>query len=204
VRSNASHPDRGRNRPVKAVADDAYGASVLRLLRRSPRDAVGFVIGTVATIAILINALFMQPSSHPAPMFKGAAVAARPVASSDHLPAAAGRPRQFEPAAINAGAPPRTLGAVSKGTTAGTPAVRPRSITNTVVTERPMPSTRVIALQRALAEYGYGQIKPSGIVDAETQAAIQKFERERKLPISGQASERVVREMAAVTGRALE
>ena len=200
---NASRPDRGRNRPVKADADDTYGASVLRLLRWSPRDAVGFAIGTVATIAILINALFMQPS-HPAPMFKGAAVAARPVASSDHLPAAAGRPRQFDLATISAGAPPRTLGAISKVTTAGTPTARPRSITNSVITEPPLPSKRVIALQRALAEYGYGQIKPSGIVDAETQAAIQKFERERKLPISGQASERVVREMAAVTGRALE
>ena len=59
-------------------------------------------------------------------------------------------------------------------------------------------------MQRALAEYGYGQIKPSGIIDAETQAAIQKFERERKLPISGQASDRVVRELAAMTGRPLD
>jgi len=59
-------------------------------------------------------------------------------------------------------------------------------------------------VQRALAEYGYGQIKPSGIVDVETQAAIQKFERERKLPVTGQASERVVRELAAMTGRPME
>jgi hypothetical protein len=41
-------------------------------------------------------------------------------------------------------------------------------------------------------------------MDAETQAAIEKFERERKLPITGQASERVVRELAAMTGRPLE
>jgi peptidoglycan hydrolase-like protein with peptidoglycan-binding domain len=70
--------------------------------------------------------------------------------------------------------------------------------------ERPAPSKRIIALQRALAEYGYGQIRPSGIIDAETQAAIEKFERERKLPITGQASDRVVRELAAMTGRPLE
>ena len=70
--------------------------------------------------------------------------------------------------------------------------------------QRPSPSKRVIALQRALAEYGYGQIKPSGIIDAETQAAIEKFERERKLPVTGQASDRVVRELAAMTGRPLE
>src|SRR5207245_1330926 len=43
----------------------------------------------------------------------------------------------------------------------------------------PAASKRVIALQRALADFGYGQIKPTGVVDAETQAAIEKFERER-------------------------
>ena len=62
----------------------------------------------------------------------------------------------------------------------------------------------MVALQRALAEYGYGQIKPSGTIDAETQAAIEKFERERRLPITGQASDRLVRELAAMTGRPLE
>jgi len=70
--------------------------------------------------------------------------------------------------------------------------------------ERSTASKRVIALQRALAEYGYGQIKPSGIIDAETQAAIEKFERERRLPITGQASDRLVRELAGMTGRPLE
>jgi peptidoglycan hydrolase-like protein with peptidoglycan-binding domain len=72
------------------------------------------------------------------------------------------------------------------------------------VSGRLVPSKRVIALQRALAEYGYGQIKASGIIDAETQAAIEKFERERKLPITGQASDLVMRELAAMTGRPLE
>jgi peptidoglycan hydrolase-like protein with peptidoglycan-binding domain len=61
-----------------------------------------------------------------------------------------------------------------------------------------------MALQRALADYGYGQIKPTGIIDAETQAAIEKFERERKLPITGQVSENIARELAAMTGRPLE
>jgi peptidoglycan hydrolase-like protein with peptidoglycan-binding domain len=72
------------------------------------------------------------------------------------------------------------------------------------VADRLMPSRRVIALQRALAEYGYGQIKPTGILDAETQAAIEKFERERRLPITGQPSDRVTRELAAMIGRPLE
>ena len=99
---------------------------------------------------------------------------------------------------------------LAKGTTGASPAAaRPAAVRNEVVAERvtpssPAPSRRVIALQRALAEYGYGQIKPSGIVDSETHAAIERFERERKLPITGQASDRVVRELAAMTGRPLE
>ena len=66
------------------------------------------------------------------------------------------------------------------------------------------PSKRVVAIQRALADFGYGQIKPTGQFDPETKAAIEKFERDRKLPVTGQISDRVVRELAAATGRPLE
>lgn len=62
-------------------------------------------------------------------------------------------------------------------------------------------SARVAAVQRALTDYGYGQIKATGTVGADTQAAIQRFERERKLPLTGQVSERLVRELGLATGR---
>jgi peptidoglycan hydrolase-like protein with peptidoglycan-binding domain len=66
------------------------------------------------------------------------------------------------------------------------------------------PSKRVIAIQRALATFGYGQIKPTGAYDPETRIAIEAFERNRKLPVTGQISDRVTRELAAMTGRPLE
>ena len=66
------------------------------------------------------------------------------------------------------------------------------------------PSKRVLAIQRALSDFGYGQIKPSGAYDPETRTAIEKFERDHKLPVTGQISERFVRELAAMTGRPLE
>ena len=61
-----------------------------------------------------------------------------------------------------------------------------------------------MAVQRALADFGYGQIKPTGIFDPDTRVAIEKFERDRRLPVTGQISDRVVRELAALTGRPLE
>ncbi len=66
------------------------------------------------------------------------------------------------------------------------------------------PSKRVLAIQRALAEFGYGQIKPTGTYDAVTRDAIAKFERDHRLPVTGEISDRVVRELAAMTGRPLE
>ena len=242
---------------------------MLRALGWSSRDAVAFAAGTCATVAILINVLFMQSGSHPAPMFKGAPVPVKP-AVTESIPAVTPRPRPVEatpaPAPAKSAAPsaprapgeiitdiqrelarrgyydgtvdglygPRTDGAIrdfeqaaglkpstepseallqamvrapvklAKGATGVTPAPRPPLPVRNDVADRPAPSKRVIALQRALADFGYGQIKPSGIIDAETQAAIEKFERERKLPVTGQPSDRVARELAAITGRPLE
>jgi peptidoglycan hydrolase-like protein with peptidoglycan-binding domain len=268
VRNRTARTGRGKS----GLADADRGPNVFRALGWSPRDAVGFLVGASATFAILINVLFMQSGTHPAPMFKSALAPVKPAVVSGSIPAAVPRPRPVEQAASKPAAPqlprtpgeiindiqrelarrgyyegtvdglygPRTDGAIRdfeqaaglrpsaepneallqallraparlvKGTTTGTTtgaASSPRPPTpvrNDTAVERPSPSKRVIALQRALAEYGYGQIKPSGIIDAETQAAIEKFERERKLPVTGQASDRVVRELAAMTGRPLE
>jgi peptidoglycan hydrolase-like protein with peptidoglycan-binding domain len=72
------------------------------------------------------------------------------------------------------------------------------------INEALTPSKRVAAVQRALADYGYGQIRPTGVLDRETKTAIERFERARKLPVSGAVSERLARELATVTGRPLE
>ena len=63
---------------------------------------------------------------------------------------------------------------------------------------------RVAAVQRALTEYGYGQLKPTGTIGSDTQAAIQKFERERKLPVTGQMSDRLVRDLSAMIGHSID
>lgn len=75
---------------------------------------------------------------------------------------------------------------------------------NDPIAELIAPSKRVLAIQRALADFGYGQIKPSGNYDPETRMAIEKFEKDHRLPVTGEVSDRFVRELAAMTGRPLE
>jgi hypothetical protein len=83
------------------------------------------------------------------------------------------------------------------------PAAIPVSSRNDSVLS-PGGSRRVAAVQRALTEYGYGQLKPTGTIGPDTKAAIVKFERERKIPATGQMNERLVRELSAMIGHPID
>jgi len=66
------------------------------------------------------------------------------------------------------------------------------------------PSPRIQVVQRVLSDYGYGQIKPSGMLDDATSEAIEKFEREHKLPVTGRVSDRLVAELTAMVGHPIQ
>ena len=311
------------------------GAALWRSFRRRPLDSLGFLVGTAAAGAILINALFMQASPHPAPMLPGkprpvaaettagareraraterqpaadapgrsrqqivsdiqrelsrrgffdgpvdgvygaktdaairdfeqaaglktnaqpdeallrtiarsplraaplpplppAAPAAPAVASvplpstttpsalpmplarpagAPHAPApqaAASAPARRTVAAVPAAAAPAAPAAPARHAVAAAPAAGAAAahpVPPAPVGSPSAPSRRIVAVQRALADFGYGPLKANGVVGSETTAAIERFERERKLPATGQISDRLVRELAAVTGRPLE
>src|SRR5262249_22028786 len=140
--------------------------------------------GAGAIAYVLINALFLQTGPHPAPIF------ANHGPQSD-APAILPRPR---PGAIRGDlAPSASTAANQKLVLARDPIGELLSSSNS--------AKRVVALQRALSEYGFGQIRPTGTMDAQTKSAIEEFERHRNLPVTGQPSERVTRELAAMTGR---
>jgi hypothetical protein len=73
-----------------------------------------------------------------------------------------------------------------------------------VATPQTAAGRKIAAVQRTLTEYGYGQLKPTGLIGADTQAAITKFERDRKLPVTGQMSDRLVKELSGMTGRPID
>jgi len=66
------------------------------------------------------------------------------------------------------------------------------------------PNGRTVAVQRALTEFGYGPLTPSGVFDAQTKSAIERFERARKRPVTGQINDQLVRDLSSLTGRPLE
>lgn len=76
--------------------------------------------------------------------------------------------------------------------------------TGAVEPSKPQPSLRVLAVQRVLARLGYGPVNLNGMPDPATRAAIEQFERDRGLPRSGEVSDRLIGELATVTGAPVE
>ena len=215
-----------RRRGAAAVAAEAQAERglAMRILLHSPKDTVAGALAFAAVSAIIANALFLQTGSHPSPMFGSVVVMpAAGLVNSSPLP----RPRPVEATIKPAEAPPAEpklaepklaepksadpLGNLVKATTAlpAAPSSIPRPPAPIPVSSRPETvvssgSRRVAAVQRTLTEYGYGQLKPTGTVGSDTQAAIQKFEREHKVPVTGQVSDRLVRELTAMIGHPID
>jgi lipoprotein-anchoring transpeptidase ErfK/SrfK len=218
-------PRRRRSAGAAAIEAEAERGLVMRMLLHSPKDMIAGALAFAAVSAIIANALFLQAGRHPSPMFGTAvAVPAAALAPASPLP----RPRPVEAAtrAVDASpaepkaveprndfksepraADPMTnlvkstaVPQVAPSAVARPPAPIPASSRNDPASS----SRRVAAVQRTLTEYGYGQLKPTGTVGSETQAAIWKFERDRKIPVTGQMSDRLVRELAAMTGKAID
>jgi hypothetical protein len=207
-----------------ATADSDYDnegglrSLLSRALGRYPRDMIAIFVAVVAAGTIFINALYHQPGPHPAPIF---AIKPRPVAvETTAAVKIAPRPRVEAATAgqkIEAPAPqkldamPRPRVESVKVETTPIPKPKPDAIAALIGGQpastpaaTPTPPSKVVLVQRALNDFGYGPVKSSGNVGPDTTAAIQKFERERKLPVTGQISPRFVRELATVTGRTLD
>jgi peptidoglycan hydrolase-like protein with peptidoglycan-binding domain len=224
----------------------------LRCVVRRPRDSIAGAIASLAAIAILVNALFMQKGPHPAPIFANkpppvVAPIADPLAAlmPPRRPAdvkaettANLRPRsdliaeiqrelsrrRFYDGPADGVYGPKTDAAIRDFEQAA--GLRPSAEPNDVllatvmrsnVTAQPpaatrddpiaallAPDKRLIAIQRALTDFGYGPVKPTGIHDAQTRSAIERFERARKRPATGKVNEQLVHDLAAMTGRPLE
>jgi len=211
-------PRRRRGAAAVAMDADSQRGLMMRILLYSPKDMVAGALAFAAVGGIITNALFLQAGHHPSPMF-GAAVTTSVTAVPPVSPLPRPRPTDaIRPADV---APSEARPVESRSADANDPLTNlvkatgaPTSSSNIVRPPAPIPSRnemlapsgsrRVAAVQRVLTEYGYGQLKPTGTIGADTQAAIQKFERDRKIPVTGQMSDRIVHELAAMVGHPID
>ena len=172
-------------------------ALLSRALGHSPLDAIAIVVAVIVAGAILANALYRQPGPHPAPIFS---VKPRPVAvePADIVPPmprvrpAATALKSDKAATVEQRAPGKPEAPAARA--------RPDPIADILAG----PSPRVAAVQRALSEFGYGPLKATGHYGSETIAAVKKFERERKMQVTGEISPRLLQELSALTGKPIE
>ncbi|MGZ3410955.1 MAG: peptidoglycan-binding domain-containing protein [Xanthobacteraceae bacterium] len=184
---------------------------LLHCLLGRPRDSVLAILVASSVSAIVINSLFLQHGRHPAPIFTHVR----------QMDLDAPRAVQIVPASRVADAhasvqPPPTVAEQPTGAViAALPRERPPEAPPRIlpisartvpahkdpIAEILAPTQRLTAIQQALSEYGYGQVRPNGTMGPDTRAAIERFERERSLPVTGQVSDRLVRELSQLTGR---
>jgi hypothetical protein len=162
---------------------------------RRPVDSFAILCAATASVVIVVNAAFLQTGTRAAPFF---AVAA-PTVSADirTVPAAAPTAGAADPNPTNSVTPLQASQVVP--VPVPSPLRRDDPIADLI-----RPSPRVLAVQRVLSEFGYGQIRASGMLDAATAMAIEKFERDHKLPVSGRISDRLLNALAALAGHPVE
>jgi hypothetical protein len=218
---------RRRGAKAAAVAVEEERGLLMRIFLHSPKDVIAGLLAAAAICAILTNALFLQAGRHPSPMFGSVVTLPAPQAAVVS-PLPRPRPVEAEPPEIRPvevrGAEPRhveirsadpkgdsrnpdpmaNLVVKSTGAPAAAPANVARPPASIPATAQSAGARRVAAVQRALTQYGYGQLKPTGAVGSDTQAAISKFERDRKLPVTGQMSDRLVKELTAMIGHPID
>lgn len=183
--------------------------------RRS--DLFMLFLAAVASAGFLFNALWLQGARRDVPKPVSAPNELRQVPvppAAQPAPEAAPAPLNAEPAAppaaapvaapatplppVKPAAPPRP---VAPAASAAPPAAIAPAPTAAMVPPADVAvSARVMEVQKALARLGYGPIRIDGRTGDATRDAIQRFERDRRLPVTGDISDRLVRELNAVAG----
>jgi peptidoglycan hydrolase-like protein with peptidoglycan-binding domain len=133
---------------------------LLFVLGWTPRDAVAFVLGTAAVVAIVVNVLFMQLGSHPAPLWMPAKV--------EKATQSAAKPAQFEP--------------LPRVDTVPAPVTPKLLVPHALRT----PKEIITDIQRELARRGYYDGRVDGLYGPRTDGAIRDFEQATGLKPSAQ------------------
>lgn len=252
---------RGGRRPAGTAG---FLLAVLRFAYKAAAypNRVAAALLIIVLIAIMFNALVLQRSPHPAPLFgrtialppsRPAAQTAsqppvpveRPTRELAREPAAASEPEAAKPArdpiadllktggaphpavvnmhhhanpeAASEAKPAPSRDPISQLLKAQSPAsesgreTRQESARQETARQeaakqeagKQEPSRTVASAQRALVKLGF-VLKPDGVNGAATRQAIEQFERDHGLPVKGELTPKVLRELAARSGQTIE
>jgi Putative peptidoglycan binding domain len=198
------HHRRGRRAPSGGGAVAAIGSRLWTIAAHRPVDVAAISCASAASLIIIVNAVFLQSGPHRAPFFANPTSLPPPTADSRPTSTVTPVPKLSETRAMDKpgeaapGRPAQVLRAPP-----AQPARRSDPIGD-MIGSSIASSSRIAAVQRVLSDFGYGQLRASGTLDEPTKAAIEKFESEHKLPITGRLSDRLLSGLAALTGHPIQ
>lgn len=178
------------------------GRRLLAAGLKSPGLLVGGIAIATAATAIIMNALSFQSSRHPAPIFAKAERGSAPQADVAARPLAPTPPARPPTAHLTAPLPPARdlIAEIIRGSDITGSAPVPGRMEEA----QGEPQRFVASAQRALVKLGYGPLKADGIYGQGTRQAIERFERDHRLPATGELGARTVRELSAQSGIRVE
>jgi hypothetical protein len=202
---------RAAKAPAARPARPGRFSSLAFLTRRPARTLAGVTMAAVAT-GIILNAALFQTGRHPAPLF-GAPGVTTAVLRPATPPLPAPRPAPMAQATPAAPAPAPVPAAVLARASEPASALRPAEpaapaarkdpigalIKGEGLAEAGVAPARVAAVQKALVKAGF-VLRADGVMGASTKQALERFERENKLPVTGDLAPRTLRELAAQSG----
>lgn len=203
---------RAARRPAKPAAPPALVLAARHAADAAISAAMRRKGATLAALAVVVfgsavswNALVGQARPHPAPLF-GSRAAAPPRAIEPSPPAALPQSALLPSPALlpRPVARPKDLSAEP----AATPAVQRQNAVADPIGDlirtpetgsiKPADADKALATaQRSLTRLGYGQLKPDGVLGQGTRTALERFERDSKLPVTGAIGPRTARALAA-------
>lgn len=205
-----SAPRQARSR--RPSTDVSLAGRLLRTALAYPGRIAGGLVFAGCAGLIMVNALSFQTARHPAPLF-GERDLRRPVAAAApaaRQPVARVAPQAPASEPVLAPLPPtRPADSAATSKTAQRDPIADLLRTGSTPGAPPalVPAdgdARIAAAQRALDKLGYGPLTADGRTGPMTRGAIERFERDRGLPVTGEVAGRTLRDLAIRSGIAIE
>ncbi|MFC3639734.1 peptidoglycan-binding protein [Camelimonas fluminis] len=209
---------------ARVDGDDGVLSALRRRLLARPGRAAFIIASAGLAMGVFVNALAMQHGAHPNPMFGGS----RPVTVMAHPPAAVRPPKppaaQPQPsvargeAPAGQGAAPAPVAAPEPGARRGgdaigdllkggsapvpppRPATGPAQVAPPAAPAKPQPVPQVASAQKALGKLGFGALNADGLMGPGTRAAIERFEKAKGLPVTGELNPKTLKALGAAAG----